>query len=445
MTDIKKGNTEGDELDLDGLSFDLDAFLQEMMAGEKDYFDQVSTSSQPAGSADDSISSPKSKASKERTAGQGRKINGKTAERTRHSVDASRSKVRSKSLPQSGKRKTSRRKRQARRRKIVLTILLVAVLAAAVSVGGYMIYSLRGGNFDYLAVPYKTSTEFAGSVDGKENLRGQPFAAKLCVVNGNISYGGINLPPGQKGLLLNLTEQKAIYAQDCYLKSYPASITKLVTAIIAFEYGNMGDLVTIKAEDLDLDIYSQVCGFRAGDKLTMDQLIHCLLVYSGNDAAMAIADHVGGSIPAFVDMMNQYARKLGCTGTHFANPHGLQDENHYTTPYDIYLILKEAAKFPEFTDISQLSAYTVEYTRSDGTVMRTLLEATDHYLTGEAVLPKNVTILGGKTGYTNEAGNCLALLSQNAYGQPFVSIVMGAPEKEDLYNQMNLLLQVIND
>ena len=68
----------------------------------------------------------------------------------------------------------------------------------------------------------------------------------------------------------------------------------------------------------------------------MDQLLHCLLVYSGNDAAAAIAEHVGGSTDGFVEMMNSYARELGCTGTHFTNPHGLQDENHYTTPYDIY-------------------------------------------------------------------------------------------------------------
>ena len=174
-------------------------------------------------------------------------------------------------------------------------------------------------------------------------------------------------------------------------------------------------------------------------------MLHCLLVFSGNDAANAIAEHVGGTIPAFVDMMNEYAAKLGCTGTHFVNAHGLQNEDHYTTPYDIYLILKEAAKFPAFTEISQMPSYTLEYKKADGTVGVIYMEATDHYLTGEANLPRNVSVLGGKTGITDEAGNCLALLTTNAYGQPFVSIVMGAYTKPELYDQMNTLLVTTNN
>ena len=179
--------------------------------------------------------------------------------------------------------------------------------------------------------------------------------------------------------------------------------------------------------------------------MTMDKLIHCLLVYSANDAASAIASHVGGSTEQFVEMMNSYAAQLGCTGTHFTNPHGLQDENHYTTPYDIYLMLKEALNYPEFTEITQMPSYTVNYTHSDGSAVSTTLTATDHYLTGEATAPKDVTVLGGKTGTTSNAGNCLALLSQNAYGKPFVSIVMGAPSKEVLYEEMTSLLQNINN
>lgn len=117
-------------------------------------------------------------------------------------------------------------------------------------------------------------------------------------------------------------------------------------------------------------------------------------MYSGNDAASAIATHIGGSTEKFVDMMNSYAAQLGCTGTHFTNPHGLQDENHYTTPYDIYLMLKEALRFPEFTEITQLGSYTISYQSSDGTEVNTPLTATDHYLTGEATAPKGITVLG---------------------------------------------------
>ena len=148
-----------------------------------------------------------------------------------------------------------------------------------------------------------------------------------------------------------------------------------------------------------------------------------------------------------MDRINHIAhsgKEFGDTGTHFTNPHGLQDENHYTTPYDIYLMLNEAMNYKEFTQITQMPSYTVTYTGADGESHSVSLEATDHYLTGEATPPKDVTVLGGKTGTTASAGNCLAIITQNAFGKPFVSIVLGASSKELLYQQMNSLLQNIN-
>ena len=243
---------------------------------------------------------------------------------------------------------------------------------------------------------------------------------------------------------MDLKDKSVLYAKGAYDKVYPASITKIITALLAFKNSNMDDVVTITQENITLEEGSQVVGFQVGDQVTMDQLVHCLLVYSGNDAASAIATHVGGSTENFVAMMNEYAAQLGCTGTHFTNPHGLQDENHYTTPYDIYLMLKEALKYPEFTEITQLPSYTVTFQHSDGSEDSVSLTATDHYLTGEANAPKGVTVLGGKTGTTSNAGNCLALLCQNSYGEPYVSIVMGASTKELLYQQMTSLLENIN-
>ena len=245
-------------------------------------------------------------------------------------------------------------------------------------------------------------------------------------------------------VLLESSTGKVIFEQNARERRSPASITKIMTAMIALQSGKLNDTVTITQDNVTLEDGSQVCGFVAGDQVTLDQLLHCLLVYSGNDAASAIAEYVGGSTENFVQMMNDYAAKLGCTGTHFSNPHGLQDENHYTTPYDIYLMLNEAFTYPEFTEITELPSYTVTYTGSDGTEKSTTLTATDHYLTGEATAPKDVTILGGKTGTTEVAGNCLAILTQNAYGKTFVSIVMGADTKELLYQEMNSLLQNIN-
>lgn len=326
--------------------------------------------------------------------------------------------------------------------------ILVGVFVILAAAGGVFYgWNILSGN--YFCTPeqaFDSSEVFTNALAAKENMRTESFAQKLCVSSkGNVDHiKNAQLEEGQKGLLFSLSNHKVLYANGIYDKVYPASITKIMTAMLALQSGKLNDTVTITQDNVTLEDGSQVCGFVAGDQVTLDQLLHCLLVYSGNDAASAIAEYVGGSTENFVQMMNDYAAKLGCTGTHFSNPHGLQDENHYTTPYDIYLMLNEAFTYPKFTEITELPSYTVTYTGSDGTEKSTTLTATDHYLTGEATAPKDVTILGGKTGTTEVAGNCLAILTQNAYGKTFVSIVMGADTKELLYQEMNSLLQNIN-
>ncbi len=326
--------------------------------------------------------------------------------------------------------------------------ILVGVFVILAAAGGvfYGWNILSGNYFGTLEQAFDSSEVFTNALAAKENMRTESFAQKLCVSSqGNVDcIKNAQLEEGQKGLLFSLSNHKVLYANGIYDKVYPASITKIMTAMLALQSGKLNDTVTITQDNVTLEDGSQVCGFVAGDQVTLDQLLHCLLVYSGNDAASAIAEYVGGNTENFVQMMNDYAAKLGCTGTHFSNPHGLQDDNHYTTPYDIYLMLNEAFTYPEFTEITELPSYTVTYTGSDGTEKSTTLTATDHYLTGEATAPKDVTILGGKTGTTEVAGNCLAILTQNAYGKTFVSIVMGAATKELLYQEMNSLLQNIN-
>ena len=343
-----------------------------------------------------------------------------------------------------GKRKMTRMERM-RRKRIRSTMILILMLLMVVAGAGVILYFIKDGLVKPLNQPYSVIKEFANPLVTGKRQQADLFAKNLCVVEGNVSLESSQLEPSQRGLLLDLNRKKVMFSQGGLDRVYPASITKIMTAMLAFKYGNMSDVVTITQENVTLESQAQVCGFRAGDQVTMEQLLNCLLVYSGNDAASAIATHIGGTEAGFVEMMNTYAAALGCTGTHFTNPHGLHDTDHYTTPYDIYLMLKEALNYPDFIAISQQSSYTVLYTRSDGSQMSTWLEATDHYLTGEAAAPKDVKVLGGKTGTTSEAGNCLALLSQNAYGQPYISIVMGADTKDVLYVQMNSLLQNINN
>lgn len=111
---------------------------------------------------------------------------------------------------------------------------------------------------------------------------------------------------------------------------------------------------------------------------------------------MAIARQVGGSVENFVQMMNDKAASLAMTGTHFANPHGLHDENHYTTAYDVYLMLYAAYQHTEFQNTMSMSSYTLNMTHADGMAGTIYLSSTDKYLTGEKNAPENVTVLGGK-------------------------------------------------
>ena len=336
------------------------------------------------------------------------------------------------------------RMHKMRRKRIKSTVILILFLIVvfAGTFGGF--YVLRGGSISTPAQAYDITREFQHQSLVGTSQRASAFAADLCVVDGDQPMDSVSLEDGQEGVLLDLKDKSVLFAKSAYERVYPASITKIITALLAFKNSNMDDVVTISQENITLEEGSQVVGFQEGDQVTMDQLVHCLLVYSGNDAASAIATHVGGTTENFVSMMNEYAAQLGCTGTHFTNPHGLQDENHYTTPYDIYLMLNEAMNYKEFTQITQMPSYTVTYTGADGESHSVSLEATDHYLTGEATPPKDVTVLGGKTGTTASAGNCLAIIIQNAFGKPFVSIVLGASSKELLYQQMNSLLQNIN-
>ena len=183
---------------------------------------------------------------------------------------------------------------------------------------------------------------------------------------------------------------------------------------------------------------------KQNDRLTLKQLLYGLLIASGNDAAQMIAEYVGGgSISNFVDMMNKEALALGATHTHFMNPHGLTQNDHYTCAYDIYLMLNAAMKYDLFMDIIQRKNYYAEYTDSDGDAYAMTWETTDHYLSGEAAVPGNVIIYGGKTGTTDDAGACLALISKDLYGNPYISVIMHSETKEGLYTEMNQILSLV--
>ena len=161
------------------------------------------------------------------------------------------------------KKNNSRRKsakfRRSRKKRIQKTILLVLLLIFLGGAGIGSIYLLRNGTlFGKLDEPYMASREFSGGITGTDSLRADGFAKKLCVVVSDVPMDGVSLGENQKGLLLDLDDRQVLYSKQALEKVYPASITKIMTAMLALKYGNMDDVVTITQENLDLESGSQV-------------------------------------------------------------------------------------------------------------------------------------------------------------------------------------------
>ena len=244
------------------------------------------------------------------------------------------------------------------------TLILTGILILFFGVGITALVFLRHSSQLDMTSAYSVKEEMYGTHGAEiSTQKADSFASSYAVSSGNMSLEGVAISDTTKAGLFDLDHESVMFAQNIHEKSYPASITKIMTAILAFKHGNMDDIVTIPAEALNQEPGSTEIGFQEGDRVTLDELLHGLLIYSGNDAAVAIAQHIGGSVDQFVEMMNQEALELGATNTHFANPSGLQDENHYTTVYDIYLMLQEAMTYPHFLEIAQLSSYNLTCNR----------------------------------------------------------------------------------
>lgn len=272
------------------------------------------------------------------------------------------------------------------------------------------------------------------------------FAEDLCVTDKDINHGA-EVDEEQFGSagLFALNQKEVLYAKNIHERLYPASTTKVMTALVALKHGNPEDVITVSAAAAGItESGAQLCGLKAGDTLTLEQALHALLMYSANDAGLAIAEHIGGSVEAFAEMMNEEAQSLGATNCHFVNPHGLQDESHYVTAYDLYLIFNEALKFDLFSEIIGMTSYTTTYTDKNGKAKTFEFGTTNQYLQGNYYPPENVKVIGGKTGTTNAARNCLVLLSKDASGNPYISVILKCTERGILYEEMTGLLSEIN-
>ena len=214
-------------------------------------------------------------------------------------------------------------------------------------------------------------------------------------------------------IVVELETGTVLYEKDADTSYYPASITKVMTALLALENCDLDEVVTFSEEAVyKNEGDTSHIAREVGEKMTMENCLYGMMLESANECAWAIGEHVGGgSMDEFVNMMNAKAKELGCTGTHFANPNGLPDPDHYVTARDMSLIARAAYQYPEFRKISSTRAYTIPADNKKEAYSCNNTHGMISNHRGSSHLYEYA--LGGKTGYTDEAGNTLVTYAKN--------------------------------
>ncbi|MGE5614201.1 MAG: D-alanyl-D-alanine carboxypeptidase family protein [Bacillota bacterium] len=212
-------------------------------------------------------------------------------------------------------------------------------------------------------------------------------------------------------VLIEWTSGRVLYSKNAMEKRSIASTTKIMTALTALENGNLEDVVTVSKRAASIG--GSTIGLRAGEKYTLKEMLYALLMVSANDAAIAIAEHIGGTVENFAAMMNKRAVSLGAVNSNFVTPHGLDRENQYSTAYDVALITREALKNPVFAEIVSTTSSSIS--------------GHNLYNTNE-LLGSYRGVDGVKTGYTGKAGRCLVTTAKRD-DMRLISVVLGSPTR----------------
>lgn len=236
---------------------------------------------------------------------------------------------------------------------------------------------------------------------------------------------------GEVAVLMDADTGAILYNKGMHELRYPASITKIMTCMLALEHCTMDELVTFT----ETCLADQVAGsgnakMKVGEVLTMKQCLLITMVRSANDVATQVAEHVGGTVPAFIEMMNQKAKDLGCLNTNFVNASGMPDDNHYSTAYDMALIFREAIKNETFREIIATQNVIIEPTNMTAE-RRTY--STHHPLVALSAPEYYEGCIGGKTGVTNAAKNTL-VTGAVRNGRTLIAVAMRAEMGQVCYD-----------
>ena len=330
---------------------------------------------------------------------------------------------------------TNKKRRRRRNRKRELRIRLTCTALLTVGLVVLLVFILGSHNRvkAYETLNYSTSVH-------RVNL----FADEICVANEDVEFEAFHTNDEFHGaLLFDIENQEILYSERVNEQLYPASTTKIMTAYLALKYGNLDDYITVSENAVDVPSDSSTAHLQKGDVLSLLDLLYALMLPSGNDSAVAIAEHISGSTEEFVKLMNEEASKLGATNTHFVNPHGYQDKEHYTTAYDLYLIFNKCIKNETFLQIIASTSYDAIITQADGSTRTVTWPQSNQFISGGREVPDNITLIGGKTGNTFDAGSCILLYGHDSEHTPFITIMMGATSRRNLYDNMTFLLRAI--
>ncbi len=223
--------------------------------------------------------------------------------------------------------------------------------------------------------------------------------------------------------LIELKSNTILYSKELDMKRFPASLTKIMTCMLAIEYGNLQDTLTVSASALEnLSEFGSSAGLVEGEQLTLENMLYCIMLWSANEGCNVIGEYISQDVASFVDLMNETAKALGMENTHFANTHGLHDENHYTTVRDLTILTRWAWENETFRRFATATTHEVPATnKSDARLLHTT-----NYLTATDVDSRYFYSLasGIKTGFTTPAGGCLVSTATDGDAE-YLSIVMG--------------------
>ena len=224
----------------------------------------------------------------------------------------------------------------------------------------------------------------------------------------------------ESAILMDFNTGTVLYSKNIHEELYPASTTKMMTALLTIENTTMDEVVTFSHDAIfNVDSDSSRIGIDVGEQMTVEQCLYGLMLGSANEVAYALAEHVGGSLEGFVNMMNERAAALGCTNTHFINANGLPNEEHYTSAYDLALIARECYKNEAFANISGTRTYTIPATniQSEERIMD------NHHLMVRGFKYQYDGFIGGKTGYTKDARQTLVSCAERG-GLRLICVIM---------------------